>query len=183
MIFNNPPDILDFYIKNYVFDGDVVVDATVGNGYDTKKLSEAVGTAGKVIGFDIQKDALDNARKLLKDKSNVELIYDSHTEIDGYIKEKIKCAVFNLGYLPGGDHRISTQSETTITAIEKCLKILDDKGFIALTIYHGGDTGFTEKEKVLSYLEGLNCRVYGVMTFYYHNRPKNPPIFTIIEKR
>ena len=63
MIFNNPSDICDFYIDKVVCEGDIVVDATVGNGNDTLKLSNAVGGKGKVYGFDIQMEAINSAKE------------------------------------------------------------------------------------------------------------------------
>ena len=50
----------------YVNEGDVVIDATCGNGYDTAALSEAVGESGMVIAFDIQQKAIDNTRTLME---------------------------------------------------------------------------------------------------------------------
>ena len=63
----------------YVNDGDVVIDATCGNGYDTAALSEAVGERGLVIAFDIQQKAIDNTRALMEkdDRKNVVLVKDS----------------------------------------------------------------------------------------------------------
>ena len=38
----------------FVRPGDTVVDATCGNGHDTKWLAQAVGPSGRVFAFDIQ---------------------------------------------------------------------------------------------------------------------------------
>lgn len=38
----------------FVRQGDVAVDATCGNGHDSKWLAEAVGPQGKLYAFDIQ---------------------------------------------------------------------------------------------------------------------------------
>lgn len=183
MIFSNPPDILKFYIDTYVKSGDICVDATAGNGHDTKILLDAVGSAGTVYGFDIQNKALENTRALINNAKNARLILDSHENIEKYITDKIRCAVFNLGYLPGGDHSVSTHAASSVSAIKKCVGLLDETGFVAVTIYHGGDTGYEEKDAVLEYLASIDCRKYGVTAFYFHNRPNDPPIFTVIEKR
>lgn len=42
--------------------GDTVVDATVGGGGYTKALCDVVGSKGKVIGFDVEQQALDRAK-------------------------------------------------------------------------------------------------------------------------
>ena len=59
------------YLKKVLKEGDTVIDATCGNGYDTLFLRTNVGRKGKVYGFDIQQTALDNTSKLLKE-NNVE---------------------------------------------------------------------------------------------------------------
>ena len=43
--------------------GDVVVDATVGNGFDTVFLAQQVGENGLVYGFDIQIQAIQEVRE------------------------------------------------------------------------------------------------------------------------
>ena len=57
MFFNNPSDIFD-YLLGFLNKGDAVADATVGNGNDTLKLSNAVGKSGRVYGFDIHSAAI-----------------------------------------------------------------------------------------------------------------------------
>ena len=46
-------------LRQVVQPGDTVVDATLGNGHDTLMLCELVGETGRVIGFDIQPDAVE----------------------------------------------------------------------------------------------------------------------------
>ncbi|UKI15109.1 MAG: class I SAM-dependent methyltransferase [Clostridiales bacterium] len=50
-------------IRKFVGAGDVVIDATAGRGYDTSFLCSLVGDSGKVISFDVQKDAVDSTEK------------------------------------------------------------------------------------------------------------------------
>ena len=183
MIFNNPQDICEFYIEKAVKPGDVVIDATVGNGNDTLKLSNAVGEDGCVFGFDIQKAALDAAKNQNYRYENVVFINDSHAELDRYVDKETSFAIFNLGYLPGGDHSIITKAESTVEAIEKSMVLLKEDGVILLVIYRGGDTGFSECEALLEYLKGIDYRKYTVLKFDYSNRPKNPPIVAVIEKK
>src|SRR5699024_6431733 len=86
-------------MKDYIEKGDTVLDCTVGNGQDTLLLAQLVGEGGKVYGFDIQKDAIMNTRRLLlknKLNTNVELFLDSHEYIDNYIYEKLDLIVYNL---------------------------------------------------------------------------------------
>ena len=39
-------DINKFYLENIINEGDIVIDATMGNGYDTRYLAEKVGEIG-----------------------------------------------------------------------------------------------------------------------------------------
>lgn len=183
MIFNNPSDICDFYINALIREGDSVIDATVGNGNDTLKLSNAVGKSGIVYGFDIQQEAIDSAKKQNYIYDNVKYFNCSHSDMDMYISEEIKAVIFNLGYLPGGDHNISTSYETTIPALEKSLKLLSPKGAVITVIYSGGDTGFDESNRVMEFFKSIDYKKYNVMFFDYINRPKNPPSVCVVQKK
>lgn len=179
-----PQNITEYFINKFLKDGDCAVDATAGNGNDTLKLCFAVGNIGKVFAFDIQESALAETEARLKEKGigNAKLILDSHSNIDCYSIEKPKAVLFNLGYLPGGDHTIQTKYNTTIEAIEKSLEILDDNGFISITIYYGKNSGTEEKEHVMDYLKNLDHKRYTVTVHDFYNRPNNPPLTVIITK-
>ena len=179
-----PQHITDFFINNFVKKGDVCIDATAGNGFDTLKLAKAVGDEGKVYAFDIQKIAIQNTKALLLENNinNAEVIMDSHSEMDKYISQKVKAVVFNLGYLPGGDHKLQTKAETTTIAIEKALELICDDGFIAIMIYYGKNSGTAEKDALMEFLKNLNHKKYTVTTHDFYNRPNNPPITAVITK-
>ena len=113
----------------------------------------------------------------------VRLIQVSHQYMDQYVNpESVDVICFNFGYLPGGDHRISTKPDTSIEAIGKGLELLKSGGMMSLCIYSGGDTGFEEKERILAYLKTLHPREYTVICNYYFNRENHPPIPVFIFK-
>lgn len=56
--------------------GDVVVDGTLGNGGHTRALAEKFGNSIKLIGIDLDADALDRSKDRLKDLS-LDIIYVS----------------------------------------------------------------------------------------------------------
>ena len=58
----NPIAVAHRFVKSVVQEGDCCVDATVGNGYDTEFLAKLVGETGKVLGFDVQKQAIENTK-------------------------------------------------------------------------------------------------------------------------
>ena len=174
------------FLKDHVQPGDICIDATMGNGNDTALLSKLAGENGRVVAFDIQQMALDNtAKKLLTEEypKNYELHLESHEMMAQYAKENtVSCITFNLGYLPGGDHTKATKGESSIRAIETGLNLLKKKGLMTVCIYSGGDSGFEEKNAVLSYIKGLDSKKYLVIISEYANRPNNPPIPVLIIK-
>ena len=183
MIFNNPTDICDFYINYILKNGDCAVDATAGNGNDTLKLSNAAGENGRVYAFDIQQSAIDSAKSQSYRYNNTEFILSSHSDIEKYVSEEPKLVIFNLGYLPGGDHSMCTKSDTTIEAISKSMELIPPKGVVIVVIYSGGDTGFEERENVLEFVKNINHKKYNTLFFDYINRPNNPPAVCVIQKR
>ena len=137
-------------------------------------------------GFWYSAAALDSTKALLQEHEHlapVQLLLDSHAHMSSYAEPgTVSCIVFNLGYLPSGDHSIATHKESTIVALEQGLELLKTGGCISLCIYSGGDSGFEERDGVLDYLKGLDSKKYLVVLSCYYNRPNHPPIPVIIYK-
>ena len=169
--------------KERIKEGDIAVDATAGRGRDTLLLSELVGDTGHVYAFDIQEDAIRSTKELLTthNRTNVSLFCESHHKMAEFVK-RANAVVFNFGFLPGGDHEIYSQADTSIRAIEAALSILTEDGVISICSYYGGDTGFEERDALLSYLKDLDSKQYTVMLHSFHNRKNCPPLFIVIEK-
>lgn len=166
-------------IRDHIREGDCCIDATAGNGNDTEFLCRIAGAAGKVYAFDIQRDAIEQTRKRLKEVGlleRAEVILDGHEHMEEHVKETVSAITFNFGYLPGGDHQIATRADTSIQAIEAGLRLLKKGGIMSLCIYSGGDSGFEEKEALLSYLKTLDPRTFLVIVSTYYNRENHPPI-------
>ena len=174
------------FIKEHVKEGDFCIDATAGNGNDTVFLCELVGDTGKVLAFDIQEQAIKNTTDKLKQAEvfqRAEVLLESHEKMGQYAKEdSVDCIVFNFGYLPGGDHRLATQTETSLKAIREGLQLLKKGGLMSLCIYSGGDSGFEERDAILAELNHLDSKKYLVIVSSYFNRPNNPPLPAIIVK-
>lgn len=174
------------FMENHVEEGDFCIDATAGNGNDTLFLCQLVGETGKVLAFDIQKKAVEYTKQRLSDAKmaeRAEVLLESHTNMYKYAKrESVSCIVFNFGYLPGGDHQLSTQADTSIEAIRQGLELLKVGGMMSLCIYSGGDSGFQERDAILSFLKSLDTKRYLVILSSYYNRPNNPPIPVMILK-
>lgn len=167
------------FVENYIEEGDICIDATAGNGNDTEFLCKMVGATGKVYAFDIQAAAIENTKERLQEAGlleRAELILDGHEKMCSYVSCEVSAVLFNFGYLPGGDHRISTKSSTSIAAMEQALSLLKKGGVMNLCIYSGKDTGYEEKEQILSYLRDLDSKKWLVIVSSYFNRKNDPPI-------
>ncbi|MCX7905048.1 MAG: class I SAM-dependent methyltransferase, partial [Caloramator sp.] len=170
------------YVKNVVKNDDIVVDATLGNGNDTLFLSSLVSD-GMVYAFEVQRMAVEKFNiKMREDNiNNVEVILDGHENMDKYIDKTVKAVMFNLGYLPGADKSVTTKTETTLIALEKSLKLLQNGGIITIAAYIGHEEGSKESMAVLDYIKTLDPKAYSVMQISYINR-NNAPFLVVIEK-
>lgn len=170
--------------------GDTVIDCTMGNGHDTLFLARLVGKQGRVFAFDIQADALAQTQKLLDEHDAAEqvtLVHGSHATLAAHIPAelhgRVQAAVFNLGYLPGGNKDICTAPETTIQALDELLSILAPDGVIVMVVYPGHDAGQVEASRVLEYCSNLPRERVHVVSYRILNNPNQPPFVIALEKR
>lgn len=175
-------------LKETVCKGDLVIDATIGNGSDTVFLATLVGPTGKVIGFDVQKQALNNTKqKLLLAglTDHVTLLHQGHETVAEVLADhaEIGGAVFNLGYLHGTDKSIITKKATTINAVSALLPKLRIGSYIILVVYSGHPGGLEEKQALLDYVSGLNQALFKVLQYGFINQINHPPILIAIEKK
>lgn len=185
-MFRNITELAKHFIAEVLEVGDFAIDATAGNGNDTLFLARKVLDGGKVYSFDIQKQAIHNTReRLVKEGiiNRVELFNCSHEQISENVKANVKVAMFNLGYLPKGDHGIITKGTSTTIALKQVLELLLPGGLISICIYTGHQGGKTEKEQVCSFVKKLDYRRYNVMKIDCFNKINEPPLLILIEKR
>jgi tRNA A58 N-methylase Trm61 len=170
--------------------GDIAIDATVGNGHDTSFLAKLVGENGHVYGFDIQQQAIDATEKKLKEAgilNRASLFLTGHENVKTCIPENetrmLGGAIFNLGYLPGGNKEIVTNANTTIHAVEQLISMLKVEGVVVLVIYHGHPEGMVERDQLLSFVQQLDQKEVHVLKYEFLNQRNNPPFIIAIEKR
>ncbi len=168
------------FLSAHVKSGDLCIDCTAGRGNDTAFLCSLVGDGGRVLAFDIQPEAVESTKALLNERGYAdvgEVYLESHANVDRYAEEgTVKAAVFNFGWLPGGDHSINTRADSSVEALKKCLKLLTPDGIMSLSVYYGRDTGTEERDAILGFLRGLPLREYTVIVSEFANRPNDPPI-------
>lgn len=177
-------------IETYVSPGDVVIDATAGNGYDTLELAKLAGAMGKVYAFDIQPQALEQTKNLLEREGffhTCTLVLDSHEMMSEYVSQKerevLSAVVFNLGYLPGGKKEKTTRRETTLLAVERALNLICIGGIVAVTMYPGHPEGAEERAALLGFAETLPPKQYHTAYLSFPNQKKNPPELLLITKK
>lgn len=171
-----------------IMPGDMVVDATVGNGNDTVLMAKLVGPTGHVFGFDIQQQAIDvtNQKLLLTGLlPQTTLFHMGHENLGIVIPKntRIAAAIFNLGYLPAGDKTITTHSKTTLTAVTELLPRLRKGGIVILVVYYGHKNGMQEKEAILEWAPTLSQVDYDVLCYSFLNQQNDPPFLLAVQKK
>ena len=190
-------EMAHWMLKDIIKTNDVVVDATMGNGYDTQFLAEL---GANVYAFDVQEEALNATEKRLDDagiknqifeknlsnlltEPSVNLVLSGHEKLSEYVKEPIKAAIFNLGYLPKTDKSVGTKADTTLTALDALTNQLVVGGRIAIMIYYGHEGGMEEKDAVIKWTSSLPQKDWEVTSYAPLNQIHTPPILVLIEKR
>jgi ubiquinone/menaquinone biosynthesis C-methylase UbiE len=117
-----------------------------------------VGEAGKVLAFDIQEAAIASTREMLADtgfSARVQLIHASHGTMESHAASgSVAVVMFNLGYLPGEDHALTTQSQETLAALGAAGRVLKPGGVLSVVCYPGHPAGAVEAEAVEAWLAG-----------------------------
>lgn len=181
----NAVELIHLLISQSVPAGGIAVDATAGNGYDTLFLARLVGPEGKVYAIDVQEQAL-TATRMLLDKhglgNRVVLFKAGHEDMDKLVEGPIDAAIFNLGYLPGGDHSIVTRTETTLKALRSALDLLRPGGRAGLVAYTGHSGGREEFNQLEHMAASLDSKMYQVIRINIINRSVIAPVVIVIEK-
>ncbi len=173
------------FLRERVRAGDSVVDATCGSGRDTLLLAQLVGPAGRVWAFDLQAAAISATREFLAREGlldRVELVQAGHERLAEFIREPQRAAVFNLGYLPGGDKEFVTEAKNTLAALDQAAGLLLPGGVITVCIYTGHPGGMEEAEAVEQWAGVLAPERFNVWRSRQLNRPETAPYLVFIEK-
>lgn len=176
-------------ISQYVTAGDILVDATCGNGHDTVKLASM--KPSRLYAFDIQAEAVNATRAHLQSKGmehmitdgTINLIHDSHENMASYIPHKVNAVIFNLGYLPGHDKSITTRVSSTLPAVFTALELLQTGGILCITIYSGHPQGMDEKKALLNWARNLDEKQFHAANISMLNQQNHPPEILLITKK
>ncbi|MGE3954172.1 MAG: class I SAM-dependent methyltransferase [Parachlamydiales bacterium] len=175
-LFDNPLQLAHHYWRRLLTGEDRAIDATCGNGRDTAVLA---GLAGGVEAWDIQEEAIRATRERTAGCPNVTCRLGCHSQLAKALSSPIALAIFNLGYLPGGDKGITTRVETTLEAAEALLGWLRPGGALSLVCYPGHPEGRREEGALLSWAEGLSQGEWCVAHHRFLNRTASPSLLLI----
>lgn len=173
-------------VAAHLFDGATAIDGTVGNGHDTRFLAQAVGAKGRVLGFDVQVEALEKTRQLLHVHAlsvDVRLFHEGHERLAARLAAEgitqIDAAMFNLGYLPGSDKRCTTRPDTTLVALQAALAHLAEGGVLTAMLYHGHSGADDEAEAVLAWARALPRRPWQATMIQPLQSPQAPTLLVV----
>lgn len=173
-------------IEDALGEGGRAVDATLGNGHDALWLCSLVGETGHVYGFDVQREAVERSRERLRAagmESRATLFLDGHEHMGAHIEaESVDAVMFNLGWLPGAAHGVTTRVGTTLQAVNAALVLLKEEGIVTICVYPGHVEGAREREALLNWARALDERKYDVMLRCYLNQGGDPPLLIAVKK-
>jgi len=173
--------------------GDFAIDLTAGNGYDSLMLAKAVGPAGRILAFDLQRQAIDSSAERLSQQGvvvnrlvvpvsplppGVSLVQANHADLVAWNTQSPRAIIANLGYFPGGDKDLVTRPESTLTALRAGSEILAPGGRLAVVVYPGHPGGWSEADAVEHFFAGLDEKQFEVLRLQVIGRPQSPFLLT-----
>jgi hypothetical protein len=169
------------WVRQAVRPGEVVVDATAGNGRDCLMLARLVGPAGRVLAFDVQDVAVAATRRALAlagmDDGRVTVVHGSHARLAEHVGPgQVAAVMFNLGYLPGSDQRVVTEPAAALAGIEAGLGALRSGGVLTVVAYPGHAGGAGEAAAIIGRLARLDPAAWQVRVMRTHNTARPAPV-------
>lgn len=167
--------------------GDIVIDATCGNGHDTLILAKLALTehSGIVYAMDLQEIAISQTKHNLQQHlpnilfQRIQFYHGCHSNFPiNLAAQSAKLIVYNLGYLPGSDKTVTTCTHTTIQSISHALNFLCKDGLLSITCYPGHLEGKKEEEALIKFASSLDKITWNV----HHHRwgaPHSPSLLLI----
>lgn len=173
-------------IEAAMYDGARAIDATMGNGHDTQWLCELAGENGRVYAFDVQAEAVERTRERLVNaglQERAALFCAGHERMGEFVPEQADAIVFNLGWLPGAEHGVTTQTSTTLQAVNAALELLKEDGVMTICIYPGHEEGTRELHALMQWAAELDDKRYDALLKTYLNQPNDPPRMLAVRKK
>lgn len=171
--------------KIHLLDGGNAIDATCGRGGDLLILASHLLFSPKklnrIFTYDIQKSALLSAYRRISDSLGNEIAkqivwnqmcHSTLGEVEG--SSSISLIVYNLGYLPKGDKKITSRCETTILSLARATQRLNIGGLITAMCYPGHFEGAKEADAILRFASKLRYSNWQVTIYRRRSMPAAP---------
>lgn len=175
------------FLRDALPSGGLYLDATCGNGHDTLFLCGLAGAHGRVIGLDIQQQAVDATNALLHDNGMSGIgraVCCDHRELLRFAPPgSADCVMFNFGWLPGADHAIHSTAGSTLPALRAGLEALKPGGVLAAVLYSGKVIGNSEKQAALEFFRALPLKDYTVLICEFANWSDTAPLPCFVLRR
>lgn len=185
-ILKNARHLAARYMEDILREGDAAVDATMGNGGDTAFLCKLVGETGHVLCLlTCSRKRLTGTAARLEEagmRSRATLILAGHETMRDHVPVSPRVVMFNLGWLPGAEHVVTTKTETTMQAAEAALDLVLPDGFVSICIYPGHEEGARELHALLNWAAGLDVRAYNVLHHDFIAAKAGTPHLILIQK-
>ena len=187
-LFQSHLDLAHQYWRSLLQQEDWAIDATCGRGNDTRVLAELLEEqrGGGIIGIDIQEEAVEETRGALEASlssetlSKIHLFHQSHADFPKLAEEvPVKLVVYNLGYLPRGNKRLTTETKSTLQSVTKALELLVPGGVVSITCYPGHPEGASEEKALISLLNTLPQTLWSVCRHSFLNRRDAPNLILV----
>ena len=161
------------------------IDATCGNGGDTAFLCRLSSPEGRVLGFDIQPEAITSTRtRLEKQGLTAELTCDSHANLLQYVRPgTADIVMFNFGWLPGADHGVFSRAQSSIPALEAALEALRPGGVLSAILYSGKVIGSDEKTEILQWMRSRPLKQCTALVCGFANWADTAPLPCFLLKK
>ena len=164
------------------------VDATCGNGGDTAFLCRLTAPEGRVLGFDIQPEAIASTRARLEQAGvpagQYALHCDSHAHLLQYVQPGTADAVmFNFGWLPGADHAVFSTADSSIPALEAALQAVRPGGVVSAILYSGKVIGSDEKTEILQWMRSRPLKQCTALVCGFANWADTAPLPCFLLKK
>ena len=173
------------YMIRTIREGDTVVDATMGNGKDTLFLCELVGKSGHVYAFDVQAEAVERTRERVEEagfSGRTTLLLAGHETMKEHVPAGVQAVMFNLGWLPGAEHIVTTQTQTTLKAVSAALELIAPGGIVTVCVYPGHEEGTRELEALKAYVSSLSVRTFNALHHSFVNASSQTPQLFLIQR-
>lgn len=95
----------------------------------------------------------------------------------------VAVAMYNLGFLPRSDKRVTTVAGETLVSLKSAAALLAPHGLLAVHAYAGHPGGLEELEAVDAWCSALPFDEWAAARYTLCNKTRNPEALFVVEKR